>query len=271
MTFRSIDVSNMVRPERTNAERGDRPDFAMVPITKLRVDERYQRALTRQSVTHIRAIAAAFCWRHFGALNVSPVDDFYAVTDGQHRAHAAALLGIAEVPCLVYAADLMAQASAFVAINGKVSKVLKIHVHRAAVAANDPEALLIERVCERAGVRVRGSAVPVAHMKPGDTLAIVTLQQRLKRHGADLLQLALECITRTANNFPGAVHSRAIDALCECVAAEHNWARRRDEIIARFNAIELEELDAQAVAERPRHAGDTARARLTDKVRAKFS
>ena len=64
----------------------------------------------------------------------------FAIIDGQHRATAAALIGIETVPAQVIVADRIEQASAFKSINGQVTRVNKLALHHAAVAAGDAEA-----------------------------------------------------------------------------------------------------------------------------------
>lgn len=271
MTYRLISVDGMAPAERSPLDRGPKPTFDWIPLANLRVNETYQRPINQQGVTSIRRIAANFQWLKFGALRVAPIQattpQLYAVIDGQHRATALALLKVSHAPCLISEATEAEQAAAFAAINTNVIRVHGLTAYRAALVSGDPAAKTLESVCASAGVKVCPYPLPVSKIKPGETLAIATLQQAIRRYGADTLKLALRCITETSNNLPGAVHANAIQALCEAIEAQPK-APNPKAFIPLFEEIELDTLDSDARAEKARFTGDTARARLRDKIKA---
>jgi hypothetical protein len=270
MTYRRITAADMIQPEHTPLNRGPKPTFDWIPIANLRVNEAYQRPLGRDSITAIRRIASEFSWLKFGALRVAPIASTdpqqYAVIDGQHRATALALLDITAAPCLISDASEAEQAAAFAAINGNVVRVLALTTFRAAVVSGDPSALALVNICREAGVSIAPYPIQNSSLKPGETSAIGTLKNCIKRYSADTLKLALRCITETSNNVPGAVHANAIQSLCEIIA-EYPKLPLAKPFIAQFEAIELDQLDSDARGEKPRHQGDTARARLRDKIK----
>lgn len=274
MTYRRITTADMPAPTHSPLDRGSKPTFAWVPIANLRVNEKYQRPLKRNNISAIRAIAANFSWLKFGALRVSPIADTspqaYAVIDGQHRATALALLKVTDAPCLISDASEAEQAAAFAAINVNVVRVHPLTGYNAAVVSGDPAAVALRTICDEAGVSICPYPIQSSAMRRGQTVAVGTLQSAVKRFGRDTLQLALRCITQNSNNVPGAVHANAVWALCEVIAdtpriAGPNAARV---FVALFDTIELDTLDSDSRAEKPRAAGDTARARLRDKIKS---
>lgn len=271
MSYRRISTADIQKPDHSPLDRGAKPEFAWVPIANLRVNDDYQRPLGRANVTAIRKIASQFNWIKFGALKVAPIPETdpqqYSIIDGQHRATALALLGISQAPCLIVSADEAQQAAAFASINGDVVRVLAVTAFAALAKSGDPEAVTLTEICKAGGVTILRSPQSVAQMKPGQTIAVGTLKQMAKRYGRDVLIMALKCITETSNNVPGAVHANVIQALCEIIGGDPKLAREK-KFYARFEAIELDQLDSNARFQKPRQTGDSARARLRDAIKA---
>lgn len=117
---------------------GAAPMLQWLPISSLVVDDGYQRDLKAGNWKAIRRIAAAFSWSRFSPVFVAPVEGgLYAIIDGQHRTHAAALVGIDTVPCQIVQMDPREQAASFAAINGLVTKVTIWNIYKAALAAGE--------------------------------------------------------------------------------------------------------------------------------------
>ncbi|MDE2577924.1 MAG: hypothetical protein KGL46_03880 [Hyphomicrobiales bacterium] len=157
----------------------------------LQVDERYQRSLSRASLRLIEKVVAGWDWRRFKPPVVVKTSDGYHVIDGQHTAIAAVTHGgIPKIPVLVIAAESIEdRAKAFVGHNRDRVNVTPHQIFHAAIAAGDEEALTIQQVCERAGVRVL-RAQPNHSFEPGDTLAISTLRSLVnKRHALGARQV----------------------------------------------------------------------------------
>ncbi len=191
-------------PRRSPDECGPAPQQMWLPIVQLRVDPRYQREITKQGKGNIRRIAAGFHWKYFSPVIVAPVaGGLYAIVDGQHRSTAAALCGHAAVPCHVIFADVSEQAQAFSAINGAVTRVHSLAMHRAAVAAGDKAALAIEDATSAAGVQVLRYPLPELKQLPGQTMAIGALRDCLQEFGHDAVVLGLKGVTQTGNAVQG--------------------------------------------------------------------
>lgn len=174
----------------------ERPEFIWLHPSKLMVDENYQRNLSGNSTALIRRIAKRWDWRRFKppVVTLSGYGDTYAVIDGQHTATAAAALNI-EIPVMVVKTDGVAdQAISFVSHNTERTNVSKIQIHHAMVAAGDEDALDVENVCRRAGVNLLRMQKPIYAV--GDTLALGSIQQLVKRHGVIKARQVLEILVR---------------------------------------------------------------------------
>jgi hypothetical protein len=232
---------------------GDVPRLAWLPIAKLVIDGLYQRPIDNPiSRRNIDLIVKGFAWAKFGTVIVAPAENRkgqFAIIDGQHRTVAAAERGLAEVPCQIVTLAQAEQASAFAAINGNVTPMTVFQVFKAARAAGEPWAVLVDRACARARVTPLVYPVQAKHLKPGETLAIGSLRQVLERHGEEATVVGLSCITGNRNNVPGNVKAKWIRTIVSLVAAHPEWMPA-DRVIRAFDRVDLAE-----------HAGGQAEAR----------
>lgn len=114
----------------------------------------------------------------------------YAIIDGQHRATAAKLHGaIDKVPCLILTGGPKDEARAFSAINGNVTRIHVLQSFRAKVAAGEEEAELLVDICAMAKVTI--APYPKADLVPGETMALGSVRQALKRYGQPVVVAAL--------------------------------------------------------------------------------
>ena len=132
--MRPIEFVREQRPMTVNP--GSAPILQWVKIVDLVVDDRYQRDLKFGNWKAIRRIAQNFKWSRFSPVFVAPVEGGkFAIIDGQHRTHAAAICGFSEVPCQVVHMSRDEQAAAFAAVNGLVTKVTLWNIYKAALVA----------------------------------------------------------------------------------------------------------------------------------------
>lgn len=176
----------MKKPKAKAAEQfsdpGPKPGMAWLALDKLLVDERYQRQILRQGITHVNRLARSFVWCKFQPLTVAPSTEHkgrFAVVDGQHRLAAARRHPkITEVPCYIVAADdVAAQAMTFVGVNKDRIGVTRLNVFWASVAAGDVEAVRIKALCDRSKVKIARTALPV--LPPCTTTATGALAKLL--------------------------------------------------------------------------------------------
>jgi hypothetical protein len=185
--------------------RGDRPHLGWVEISKLRIDDRYQRPLQRHNWDAIGRIAKAFDWSLFTVVDVAPIgDQLFSVIDGQHRVHAALMAGIDKVPVRIVNQPLQGQARAFMGINGNVTAITPFHVLRASLAAGEAWAVEADRAIARAGCRLMVSNRATHERKPGEVYAVQWVRSLAERDGgADAwaiarLEMALSSLRQSA-------------------------------------------------------------------------
>jgi len=133
------------------------PVLDWVEISSLVFDETYQRSIEKSGRANIGAIARDFDWRRFTPLLVAPIGDGsgdLAVIDGQHRSHAAALVGFTRVPAMIVDADQAEQARAFSWVNGNTTAVSGFHIFKAALASGENRAVESRKAVEDGGCKV---------------------------------------------------------------------------------------------------------------------
>jgi hypothetical protein len=216
----------------------------------------------------VRRIAAEFRWSKFAPLVVAPIEGGrFAIIDGQHRATAAALIGVEQVPAQVIIADMAAQAEAFKSINGQVTRMHKLALHAAALAAGDGAAAELAAVAQAAGVTLLRYPVMSQAMKPGETMALGAIGEGLKLYGRETVITALTCVTETENNKPGVLAGPVIRALCATLAGNATWREGGGALLAAFDEIDLEsELEEAKLTRRPK--GTAAWEVLAERLRA---
>lgn len=196
---------------------GPLPTLLWLPVDRLTVDHRYQRTLeSRRSQKLIDAIAARFRWSAFQAILAAKTASGAAwlVIDGQHRVEAAKRCGMSEVPAVVVtAASLAEQAAAFVEANTARISVNAFALHHARLAAGEPEALAVGRLCAAAGISIPRYPIPADKLKPGETLALDTIRQLPRRYGDGVASLALATVAQAWGGRQGAVRAPIIQGV----------------------------------------------------------
>lgn len=243
---------------------GARPEIKWVPVDQIVVDEAYQRSVdTRSGQSVITKIATNFQWGLFGIILLTPdktkLKRFYCV-DGQHRVEAAKRAGIKEIPAIIALFDsVMAAAAAFVAINKDRTNITPLNIHRANVAAGDPAALEIERVCEAAGVRLLPYPVQAASIKPGETMAIGAIRGAIRDQGPEHASRALKMLRVVYSDSPGAIRANYITASARILSGEYGQfpgSKILADVLKRFDqpSLNLEALSIRR--ETKAHAAD---------------
>lgn len=270
---------------------GPKPELRWIPVARLTVDLAYQRSLeTRRSQQLIAAIAGGFRWSKFGAVLVAPIESggagrgrpreanadlrrranpapgaalehgSYALLDGQHRVAGARQLGIKEVPCIVIeAASTEEQAQAFVGANRDRVAVTPYALHHAMVAAGDPRARAVARVCQAAEVEIPRYPIPVANLKPNQTLALGTIAKAVGPliGGSDTTDeasvvIALRILRQRFADVAGALRAHLIQGLVGFLRT-HPAAPAEPVLAAlqRFDLVELEHRIQQRMQRAP--------------------
>jgi len=149
------------------------PKLDLVPIACLRIDEQYQRNISRRSAKIIRVMMSDFHWSRFGIVTVTPVDDgTFAILDGQHRATALKALGAEFCPCLITSQDdVQAQARDFMGINTARTALHASQAYKARLTAAEPIIVSLDAAMTKAGLRLLTYQKTADAFKVGDCIA----------------------------------------------------------------------------------------------------
>lgn len=171
------------------------PMLDWVPITKIVMDDDYQRELKPNNWAAIRRIAANFHWSRFSPVLLAPVEGgLYACIDGQHRAHAAAICGFDRVPAMITTVPRSEQARAFVHVNGSQIRVSGHQVYRAALAAREDWAVTCKSAVENAGCRLMTNNANTSTKKPGEVFCIALVRKLVEAGKADAVTAGLRAL-----------------------------------------------------------------------------
>lgn len=244
---------------------GRRPELAWLPVGKLKADPRYQRTIeTRRGQALIERIAASFRWSAFQAILAMKAEGGgWLVLDGQHRVEAARRRKLEHVPAVVVASvSLEEQAAAFVQANRDRVAVTTYALHHANLVAGDAAAKAIDRVCRKAGVSIPRYPIPADKLKPGETLALGTIGQLIKRYGEALAALAIGAVASGHRTRVGELRAPILVAATAVLAAapEAERAARAKILTAEIAQTAPAEIQTAAIAHRAVQGGTFDRA-----------
>lgn len=215
----------------------------LVPVASLLIDPAYQRKITQRGKAEIKCIVTAFSWARFGAISVARMDDAFAVIDGQHRAIAAHILGIAHVPAVVSDADTSSQAGDFLGINTVRSGMQATDKFRARVAAGDKDAVKVAKMMENFEIDfdIAADGTP---LKPRTTRSVSTVEKLAKRFGHGTVGTAIESLVESQPDELDLLSSFAIEAtviLTARVIESEADLDRMDAVLQEMDFIDLRE------------------------------
>ncbi len=246
---------------------GAAPQLVWLAIADLVVDPAYQRPIGATGWANIRAIASSFRWKKFSPVVVAPIEGGgFAIVDGQHRTIGAHLAGIERVPCIVQPIDRRDQAEAFLAINGRVTRMSPLALQRAAVAAGDARACAIDRVAREAGVTILAYPKMESRQAPGETMAVQAIGWLIGEAASATAHLALTIIRRSAGDRPGAILQPIIRAVGERVIDLRGDGQSASEVEAAFASIDLL-AEYRAAKTAPARPGEAVWLRLLNRLR----
>jgi hypothetical protein len=182
----------------------DQPgELRMLNKKVLRVDEQYQREATEPKV---KEIARAWSWLACGALLVAEREGVFFVFDGQHRALAALRRSdITHLPCVVFrTAGSKEEAEAFLRANKNRKPLNGLAKFRAATAAEQPAALLVQQLITAAGRTASESST-------GTTVRCLALMMNHAERQPEVLKRTWPLIAEVCLGKP--VHERVMDGL----------------------------------------------------------
>lgn len=171
------------------------PSLIWVDLDQLVIDRRYQRAITPRGRSMIQRIADNWDWRKSQPILVAgSAGGKYAVVDGQHRAHAAALCGIKALPAMLVPMSLQEQAQGFAAINRDRIKISPPQLYAAELAAGTPWAVEAHGAVFAAGCHLLTYHPSHASRKPGHILAVNLIRKMVQAGEAAAITAGLRAI-----------------------------------------------------------------------------
>lgn len=270
--MRPIDAGDQRHPAKVDA--GAAPMLQWQPIAALVIDDRYQRELKPGNWKAIRRIAEDFRWSRFSPVFVAPIEGGrFAIIDGQHRAHAAALCGFKEVPCQVVQMSLEEQAASFAAVNGVVTKVTTWQVYKAALAAGEVWATRLARIAADGGCSVMTANTAAVKKKPGEIYGIKSFRQVTDGRPAEAVAEALRALM-SAEGYGDAPEIWDAGILCPLLKAlaDNPAALASERLVSELEMLDIwRMIDAiDEEARRRRRSGEPSIARR-DQLEARLS
>lgn len=202
----------------TFSDPGETPTIKWVELNAFVVDHHYQRKPTSErSRNLIDHITHNFRWAAFQPIIVTPTSkgDKYIIIDGQHRVHAVrGRTDIKKIPCyIVPHLTPKEQATNFVAINSNRLALTPLHMHHAKAACGDKSELLVQRVCQKAGVVISRSQLLNYQMPAGHTQAVSAIKRCIKGTSEECVIEALKSLNYAFKKTPGILEGRVIEAV----------------------------------------------------------
>jgi len=222
-------VAPLLRNLEPSENIGARPTFAWIPKEWVLVSEEYQRSTdTDRSRALIRRIVEEFDWSKFSPVTVAELHDgpcagYWIAIDGQHRCLAAlAHPLVTEIPAWIVAADRVSeQAKAFVSINRDRTAITTVQLFRAQLAAGDPDAAQVAKVCAAAGVSI-AYHTSKGDVPPRHTVAVAAVRRMIVQHGEGPVTKALSILADAYPDKPSQMQGSIIMALVSVLARHHD-------------------------------------------------
>lgn len=224
--FRAVDVAGMkpVSPASQPA-----PQLGWVKVADIVIDDRYQRPLSIGNLAAIRRIAADFKWSRFSPVLIAPIEGGrYALIDGQHRTHAAALCGFDTVPAMIAHVAPEEQALAFIEINTRQIRVNAHNVYRAALSAGEAWATESRQAVEAAGCQLMTRTnFAKDEKKAGQVFAIELIRKMVTGGHAQSVTEGLAALLAydpdAPQNFMNAMLTPFLTAVAENAGDRSDW------------------------------------------------
>ncbi|SDE90690.1 ParB/Srx family N-terminal domain-containing protein [Limimaricola pyoseonensis] len=243
--YRAIDVSGRTMPEEIPIE--DRPELVWIPIARLVIDDRYQRPLLEGNWEIILRIATNFTWKRFSPVMTAPLDDGrLALIDGQHRTHAAALVGHTAVPGAINDLAPAEQAAAFAGINGDMTRVHPIQVYKAALAAGETWAVECDRVVRAAGCELMTVQASSDRRQVRQVYSVSAIRQMVEAGHGEIVTRTLTALSRSCfgANFTEAWTNETLKPLLSAAIAVPDV--RLSTLVGFFDSLDLVTTNANA-------------------------
>lgn len=277
-------IEDLRMPEGVARAPGPAPDVAWnrraeVPVSALAIDRSYQRGVSEKGKALIRQIVADFDAGAFQHLTGYWSGERFALIDGQHRAIAAWVLGLATVPCDVVAAA-RPPAEVFLHVNRARIGLRPFDKWTAAVAVGEPAARDLAAICEGLELmpvhQVPRWSGERAEFSAGTQIGCIGRAWSMTRkHGRAVAEAAIGCLQEAEQTSDALLMTSAmVSATCLLVAGWMADPAMEDGIGDALDALAaaLAEEDAEGWQGRARkgtaHMGALPVARLAEVIDA---
>lgn len=179
-------------------EIGPRPRIVRMNPADLSVDAKYQRELSRKSISLIHKLISGWDWRRFKPPVVARVGESWHVIDGQHTAIAAVTHGgIGEIDVMIVDAEEgIDRAKAFIGHNKDRVAITNTQIFFAQAAAGDEDALTALEVCKRAGATILRNPTPGRPFRLGEIVAVSALMKLVRARSALKARVVIEALVK---------------------------------------------------------------------------
>lgn len=271
MTFRSLDISGY-RPAAPADQM--QPSLLWVDVANLLIDTRYQRQITPKGRAAIQRIADGWSWKAYQPILVAPSEGGkIAVVDGQHRAHAAAVAGIGQLPAMLVPMTPSEQAAAFTAVNTAQIKLNKAALYKAQLVAGDPLAIAAGEAVRAADCVLMTYNPTATQRRPGQVFAHKLIMRMVADGEAEAVTVGLRAIRHSqvgnaaADAYGGLrVYDAATLAVWLPALAKSQRFLRLD-LPEVFDSLDLDTMFDLA-RQHARISGGSARARVMGQIEA---
>jgi hypothetical protein len=244
----ATEATEVVQFPQRKGEEGETPGttydwpfvFRIVQEHELAIDDAYQRPLG----TFVNNIVDDFMPALIGTLIVNHRGKRLFVIDGQHRLVALRVLGIQDVPCVVYQGLSRAdEAQLFAKLQTERRRIRPSQRFTAEVVAKNPRALAIKKVLDTTGVTI--TDVGGRLMAPDEISAVVALERIYDMHGASRLEDVLTVARLSFPDEKGALSNDIVLGISSFIATEKP---DQDRLIRHLRTVTAWDLKSRAAA-----------------------
>ena len=170
--------------------------LALIPVTEMFVDTRYQRTVQ----SHINKIAKNWDNNKCAVLQVSYRSDIdkYAIIDGQNRWTAAQKVGITHLLCQIYEnLTIQEEAKIFAEQNDNVAKIASADKFKSLLIMGDETCLLIKSLCDEFGIAIRKTYGDSLSKSRKNLNGLIAAQRIVENYGINCLRWIFSVIERS--------------------------------------------------------------------------
>ena len=170
--------------------------LALIPVTEMFVDTRYQRTVQ----SHVNKIAKNWDNNKCAILQVSYRSDIdkYAIIDGQNRWTAAQKVGITHLLCQIYEnLTIQEEAKIFAEQNDNVAKIASADKFKSLLIMGDETCLLIKSLCDEFGIAIRKTYGDSLSKSRKNLNGLIAAQRIVENYGIDCLRWIFTVIEKS--------------------------------------------------------------------------